>query len=218
MLNIQNYPHADYNSNEMIGYLALYYPHSGTDPFFWRHESYSPKILDFKEGREEDIKFFVEPFCALIQYALSFLKKQEAFLIPVPSSIAWNDPTFMNNPREKGNSRNRDNRNSIFCSFIQIKNNNLKHLDILFREKGKIEKEKWTDEKHKESLKIRQNPIINHEFSGVMILVDDVYTMGNTMLGAKLRLEEAYPQAKILRLSIGKSESPENFQSLHVFI
>ena len=130
MLNIQRYPHADYNSEEMTGYLAYYYPYV-THPL-WRDESYSPEILDFKEGKEEDIKFCLKPFCALIQYALSSLNEQEAVLIPVPSSIAWNDPDFTREPLEKGqsrNRRNRDNRNNIFCSFIHIENNNLKPFE-----------------------------------------------------------------------------------------
>ena len=87
-------------------------------------------------------------------------------------------------------------------------------MKVLIREKEKEEKECWTSEQHKDSLKIKQGVTVDREFLGVMVLVDDVVTSGNTMLGAKLRLKEEYPQTKILRLSIGKSESPENFQSL----
>ncbi len=211
MIEIPKYPHANYDSKEMFGYLAYYYPHnkvSNDQMDLWRYQSYSPDILNFKEGAEEHIKFFVRPFCILIQHVLSFLKKREAFLVPTPSSIAGNDPNFKTTPRKKGDVRNRDNRNIIFCSLINIEDNNLKVSDILFRSKGKVEKIQWKKEEHKESLQIRHNQGLttNHQFSGEMILIDDVVTSGNTMLGAKLRLEEIYPYAKIIRLSISKTK------------
>lgn len=219
MIEIPKYPHANYDPKEMVGYLAYYYPYNQVlDNYIdsWRYHSYSPNILNFKEGEEEHIKFFVKPFCALIQYSLSFLKREEAFLVPIPSSIAGNNPDFKTTPRRTGDARNRDNRNIIFCSFINIENNNLKPLDILFRNTGKQEKMKWTERQHKKSLKIRkeQGITINHQFSGEMILIDDVVTNGNTMLGAKLLLEEMYPHAKIIRLSIGKTKEINNFKPI----
>ena len=219
MIEIPKYPHANYDPKEMVGYLAHYYPYNQVPDSHmdsWRYHSYSPNILNFKEGEEEHIKFFVKPFCALIQHSLSFLNREEAFLVPIPSSIAGNDPDFKATPRRTGDTRNRDNRNIIFCSFINIENNSLKPLDILFRKAGKKSKTKWTEEQHKESLQIKPNQgvTINHQFSGEIILLDDVVTSGNTMLGAKLFLEEVYPHAKIIRLSIGQKEEIDDFKPI----
>ena len=201
------------------GYLAYYYPYTQVPDSYrelWRYWSYSPNILDFKSGEEEHIKFFVKPFCALIQHALSLLTEKEAFLVPVPSSIAKDDFNFKSTPRKAGDTRNRDNRNIIFCSLINIENNNLKPLDILFRKRGKEEKTKWTKEQHKQSLRVISNQglRINSGFPGVIILIDDVVTSENTMLGAKLLLEEVYPHAKIIRLSISKTKELINFKPI----
>ena len=108
MLKIENFKDAFYNAEEKFGYLAYYYPFNkfSNDYSFWKHETYSSNILDFKEGKEEDIKFFVKSFCSLIEYVLSLLQKTDAFLVPVPSSIAWNDPNFKTTPRQKNDNRN----------------------------------------------------------------------------------------------------------------
>jgi hypothetical protein len=99
MIKIDRFPHAHYDSQNRLGYLALYYPLSAVRDGVlseenWRQESYSPEILNYKVGRDHDIRWFAEPFLNLIHHAVSSITVEATYLVPVPSSIAWNDPKF----------------------------------------------------------------------------------------------------------------------------
>ncbi len=92
MLNIDGFPHAQFDLASKTGFLAYYYPSTAVKDGVlsedeWRHGSYSPEILNYKEGRDEDIKRFVEPFLKLIRHSLAEVKVSSACLVPVPSSI-----------------------------------------------------------------------------------------------------------------------------------
>jgi hypothetical protein len=144
MLKIEDYPNAFYDRESKFGYLVHYYPYprnvpgeEAITPEEWRRNSYSPEILNYKEGREEHLRWFVRPFLQLVEYAMSFEKFTEIVLIPVPSSIAFDNPKFSRSPRKKGgsDSRNRDNRNFIFTSFLSMESHRytLRVADILKR-------------------------------------------------------------------------------------
>lgn len=66
----------------------------------WR-STYSLQILDFKEGSDSAIGYFVKPFVELIKQALLMIGHTRAVLIPVPSSIAKSDPNFSSVPYNK---------------------------------------------------------------------------------------------------------------------
>jgi hypothetical protein len=148
MLKIDGFPHAQYDPATKFGFLAYYYPFtavrdgvlSGED---WRERSYSPEILNYKEGRDEDIKRFVDPFLKLIRHAVTESRANATFLVPVPSSMAAADPLFSTVPKEKyvQHSRNRDNRNSVFCNMLAINDGTLKVADSLVRITTKPERQ-----------------------------------------------------------------------------
>ena len=60
MLKIDNFPHAQYDPSTKLGFLAYYYPSTAVRDRVlseedWRYGSYSPEILNYKEGRDEDL-------------------------------------------------------------------------------------------------------------------------------------------------------------------
>jgi hypothetical protein len=88
MIKIDRFPHAHYDSQNRLGYLALYYPLSAfRDGILseenWRQESYSPEILNYKVGRDHDIRWFVEPFLNLIHHAISSTAIETTYFVPV---------------------------------------------------------------------------------------------------------------------------------------
>lgn len=220
MLKIEGFPHAQYDPATKSGFLAYYYPSTAVRDGVlsendWRHGSYSPEILNYKEGRDEDIKRFVDPFLKLIRHAVAESKANAAFLVPVPSSMAAADSLFSTVPRKKGvqGSRNRDNRNSVFCSMLAIADGTLKVADSLVRMATKPEKATWSADQHAKSIELRAVSALP---SGriALITVDDVKTDGGTLQGARMILEKAYPQAVVIGLSIGCTRAPQQFVPL----
>jgi hypothetical protein len=162
MININGFPHAYFDPQTCTGYLAHYYPSSAIQEGAlsaeaWRRESYSPEILDYKEGREDHIRYFVGPFLELVAHATLALNVETTYLVPVPSSIAWNDPKFSSKPRAKGiaSSRNRDTRNTVFCGFLSNLDGRFHVADILVRKTSKPEKATWSSEEHLKSMELR---------------------------------------------------------------
>lgn len=220
MLKIDNFPHAFYDSKNRHGFLAYYYPSSAVRDGVlseenWRHESYSPEILNYKEGHDHDIRRFVEPFLNLIRFSIAAEKVDTAYLVPVPSSIAANDPKFSSQPRKKGlpNSRNRDNRNSVFCSFLSSADGKLRLADILVRKSSKPEKANWTAAQQAGSMELQGLGTLPQGQTAI-ILVDDVTTGGDTLTGARMVLEKAYPQAIVITLAIGCTKAPQHLLPL----
>ncbi|MCC7441294.1 MAG: hypothetical protein IT285_06665 [Bdellovibrionales bacterium] len=218
MLKISNFPHAEYNPATQTGWLALYYPHDAVktgnlQSSQWRHESYSPEILNYKVGNDSDIDRFVSPMLHLISHVTSVENIWESVLVPVPTSIAWNDPNFNRNPRAKGGPRNRDNRNIVFCNRLGAADQNLKMANILRRIETKPPKATWSSDRHAKSLEVAQKRV---EFflpeSSAFILIDDVTTNGGTLDGAELKLREMYSDVKIIKCAIGRSDDPAHFQ------
>lgn len=219
---IDNFPHAQYSAKTQSGFLCLYYPHDAVregklDPEEWRNRTYSPNILNFKEGRDTDLEYFVPLFLKLIEHVMNLEKVEMAHLIPLPSSIAYNDPKYSRKPRVKTekNSRNRDDRNSVFCNLLSAKDSRLRTLDILIRKTGKKEKVTWTAEQHEKSFGIHFQPESKSISSGnLFILVDDVATHGGTLEGAAKVLQKQFAGAKIVALSLAQSKEPGDFHPL----
>lgn len=218
-LSIPDFPHAHFDSKNLFGYLVFYYPYDaikkegGLTEEQWRNESYSPEILNYKVGYPHYIRFFKKPFLDLVQYALRSTSETKAYLVPVPSSIAAKDPNFKNTPRKKGEKRNRDDRNTVFCKELAQGKTNLKVADVLQRAKTKSEKATWTPEQHAESFTVNlKSGFPKPNFSGAIILVDDVSTEGGTIQGAKKMIQRSFPQSKVMMLALGLSTAPKNFQ------
>jgi hypothetical protein len=220
MLKIDGFPHAQYDSATRLGFLAYYYPSTSVRDGVlseedWRYSSYSPEILNYKEGRDEDIKRLVDPFLKLIRHAVAEVNATNTLLVPVPSSMAAHDPLFSTVPRKKGikGSRNRDNRNSVFCSMLSIADGNLKVADNLIRTTTKPEKIFWTPEQHAKSLYL--NTVTAMPAGNVaLVTIDDVKTDGGTLQGVRLLLERAYPNAIVIGLAIGCTRAPNQFLPL----
>ena len=216
-MDIPNFPHAQFDVTKGFGFLAHYYPHDALKDEElsieqWRFQSYSPEILNYKEGQLHHIAYFKKPFLKLIETALASTKRKNAILVPVPSSIKHDDPSFSQVPRKKGDKRNRDDRNVVFCKGLSLANPNLTLADILVRVKSKPQKATWTASEHAKSLTINQETAPGSGFSGVFILVDDVCTKGGTIYGAKKVLGEAYGASTIVMLTLGLSKDPAQFQ------
>lgn len=215
MLNIPNFPHAHYDPETRTGYLCLYYPSNSIDKSLWRYESYSAEILNYKEGQEAHIQFFVDPFLQLIEYALAVEWATRATLVPAPSSTKFDAPEFSRVPMQKSsaNKRNRDDRNLVFCNQLSLKNNNLQTLEIIRRSKGKPRKAAWNAATHAASVQVKPGQArINKDTP--TIVVDDVITNGGTMDGMRIVIQKAYPETTIIRLALAKTAAPADFQAL----
>jgi predicted amidophosphoribosyltransferase len=145
---------------------------------------------------------------------MDHFEKSKARIIPVPSSIAHDSPNFKTTPRQKGEKRNRDDRNLAFCNLLATHDTRIEVRNFLFRTTSKTEKETWTADQHAASLVFASDITPKRDFKGLMILIDDVITDGGTMEGAKIILAEQYPEAVIIKLAIGFSRSPHDFTPL----
>ena len=119
-LKIKNFPHAQLDQNTFRGFLCHYYVVGSIDINLWR-ASYSPEILNFKEGGNNSIEFFVPPFAELIKFVMNQTNLNSGILIPVPSSTSKNDSFFSAVPYDKikmSKRKNRDNRSEIFCEKV----------------------------------------------------------------------------------------------------
>ena len=121
-LPILGFPHACFDEQTRRGFLAFYYPYNAVRDGnlsldHWRNESFSGEILNFKEGRDEHISVFTEPFDTMIGMVLDQLRMNAATLVPLPSSRAKSDAAYSRVPKDKTRrgSPNRDDRVELFC-------------------------------------------------------------------------------------------------------
>ncbi|MDR2337825.1 MAG: hypothetical protein LBE20_04145 [Deltaproteobacteria bacterium] len=202
---------SSYDKKRKTGYLCEYFPYGSLRAKTWRHNTWSPEILNYKEGEDNDIKFFVEPFSILIKEVLNltpFTNNEPIFLVPIPTSIVWNKPEYNNNPRKKGDPRNRDNRNIIFCQMLKNalskKFPSLTDIELIRRvTRVKTKDKSITAQQHKASMKINNSICINNK--AIIILIDDIITHGNTINGAKLLIQEQLPATEIICLAISRT-------------
>lgn len=205
---------SEYHPHEKTGWLCPYWRYEDVKNGFvdknkWRNTTYSPKILNFKEGKERDIKYFVGPVLKLISNILEIEKFNGAVLIPIPSSKTKTSPDYWDkpSPRWPSKRKNRDDRNTIFCQMLSKENNNLVSRELITRIKEKEEKDRWTAQEHANSMKVNQD-LIAQDNNFPHILIDDVRTTGTTLDGAKILLGDFIPNVLIFQLTIGRWESP----------
>jgi predicted amidophosphoribosyltransferase len=230
-LDILNYPHASFDIDSGCGFLCHYYPYSPNptkdqlDQEAWKNKTYSGEILNFKEGQDRSISYFVEPFAKLIEFAIEHCKESPAVLVPVPSSVSKDDSAFSNIPYDKktmSKRKNRDNRLEIFCKkLVQAKTKlHLETKPIILRKTSKTEKTKGINLQQKTLDFVAKFKELKTSSMRIYVLIDDVETTGNTfnecvnLLKENLR-KQNIDNPKIFRLSIGKTKSHAEFQPVN---
>lgn len=203
---------SEYDPIEKFGYLCPYWPHEDVkkglvDKKKWRDTTYSPEILNYKEGREKDLIYFVPHVLKLINKILKIEGANKATLIPVPTSNPKLSPKYWDQPSPRFRRKNRDNRNIIFCRMLVQNASHLETREIVERIKEKTEKEVWNTEQHADSMQINHT-LINAESNDPYILIDDVITTGGTMDGIKSLLKDKVNENLIIQVTIGKTEHP----------
>ena len=201
----------------MTGYL-----HKKMDDDQWR-STYSPQILDFKEGSDSAIGYFVKPFVELIKQALLMIGHTRAVLIPVPSSIAKSDPNFSSVPYNKAKMpmrKNRDNRCQLFVEKIVLSfaaANSITSSELVVRTKTKAEKRNRSvkEQLNTLALVLDEGAKIDTQNDIVFILIDDVQTSGGTLMAVEELLHKEFLNSTILSLSIAKSMEVSQFKPLY---
>lgn len=221
-LPILGFPHAYFDDQTMRGFLAHYYPYdavrAGTlAPDRWRNESYSGEILDFKEGRDQHISVFTEPFDMMIGLVLDHLRMSSATLVPLPSSRAKSDAAYSRIPRDKTRpgSPNRDDRVEVFCQKLATRRSGLSWRELIVRVQSKPEKADWATAQMLQTLDLGSAVQRLNFNTELFLLVDDVATTYTTANAAIERLRSVFPHSLMAVLTIGRSASPTDFQSIY---
>lgn len=209
---IANYPHAEYNDKELNGALCDYYGWLSIDQNLWRNQTYSPEILNYKDGEEEAIKYFVHGYLKLIEHVLTEHGANYAYVVPVPASVPTGSGDFTTQPKSD-TGRNRDNRNQVFCKLLHDGHDKVIQTDVLIRKDPKPKKVRWSPEQHADSMAIK-GKAESFDDDDLLILVDDVSTQGGTINGAKLLLSKKYSTDRIITLPIAQTRYSADFRPL----
>ncbi|EMM94311.1 hypothetical protein LEP1GSC158_0652 [Leptospira interrogans serovar Zanoni str. LT2156] len=212
-----------YDKNLKYGYLARYFTpvtQSKQNPFMtveeYRNLTYSPNILNYKEGTSNAIDFFIFGMKKFLDHILELHNEQNAILIPVPSSKAKNDPFYNNQPKNKNldapplRKRNRDNRNIIFVNRICESDNKYKCVEGIHRISSKKEKERIPIEDYISDLEIRHTEELNGK---CVILIDDIKTHGTTFEACSKLVDSHATPSLLITIAIGQTRSHESFKN-----
>lgn len=214
---IHGYPFANYDTTTKMGCVVDYYPYGTLESDDWRSGSHSPEILDFKEGKDHNIEYWIDPFKALLKHVFTTEKLESALLVPVPSSMPKTDPRYNMKPKPKPaqkDDRNRDDRLIIFCSKICGSHSKLRPAELIERTKYKKEKLSLSVEDHVKTLKLA-NAASNLGSFSTAILVDDVRNDGNTFEACEEVLRKGKQKfSKILKLSLAQARDPGDFRDI----
>jgi hypothetical protein len=221
-LNIDGFPEAIFDPQSRTGYLCSYYLHKTMDNDQWR-STYSPEILNFKEGSDAAINYFVRPFVELINQVLVMHGHRRAILIPVPSSIAKSDPSFSSVPYNKAKMptrKNRDDRCQLFVEKIVRSfgvENYVTSTELVVRRKTKAEKRNRSVKEQLDTLELVVDEVekIDDQSDILFILIDDVQTSGGTFKAVEELLCKQFVNAKVLSLSIAKSMDASQYKPLY---
>jgi predicted amidophosphoribosyltransferase len=219
ILQIDGFPHAQFDSHRGRGYLCQYFKIKSISEELWR-STYSPDILDFKEGKETTIDQFAQPFVQLIEYTLKAYRASTAILVPVPSSMSRSDPGYSGVPFDKTKTpkrKNRDDRCELFCNRIAKKcNSTLLSLSLIRRTRSKAEKSNRTKSSQMKTLECDLSLLeqVKNCQSELIILIDDIETTGSTFSACHELLRKQFPNSKIACLAIAKTTDSKDFQPL----
>jgi hypothetical protein len=214
-LKITKFPHAEYNHDDLIGFLCEYYAYPIGQQIItqtqWRNDSWSGSVLDYKDGTDAGIQFFLKPYMALVEHVVRKHSADYAYVVPVPASVPEDDPAYRRTPKtQRGESR--DDRNDVFCELLHDNHDYLINARILKRADAKPKKVRWSPEQHAASMRIRTNKVDISDGS-IIVLVDDVTTAGGTIYGAKQLLSERFDPDQIVMLPIAKTRTVLDFRS-----
>jgi hypothetical protein len=212
MLNIDRFPHLHCDPQLRLGWLCEYYKFGTLADELWREQTYTPELLNYKEGKLKGINLFVPPYLELLQHVMSTHNANYACLFPIPPSVPNHSRQYTITPRSK-TGRNRDNRNNIFCQTLTSQNESLLLFDALTRTQKKPPKKHWTANQHRKSTAFDED-ITDLTPDAIFVLVDDVYTKGGTLQGAALLLSEKFPQQQIICLPIARTYPADEFVPL----
>ncbi|EMS84090.1 hypothetical protein [Leptospira noguchii] len=206
-----------YDKNLKYGYLARYFTpvtKSKQNPFMtveeYRKQTYSPDILNYKEGTSKAIGFFVFGMKKFLDNILELHNETNAILIPVPSSKAKNDPFYNNQPKGVKFDRNRDDRNIIFVNRICKLDSKYKCVDAIYRVTSKKEKERIAVENYISDLEIRYVEKLDGK---CIILIDDIKTNGITFEACSRLIENHISPGLLITIAIGQTRSHESFKN-----
>lgn len=209
---IAKYPHAEYNDEELNGSLCDYYGWLSIEQNLWRNQTYSPEVLNYKDGEEAAIKYFVPGYLKLIEHVLAEHEANYAYVVPVPASVPASSADFTTKPKSV-TGRNRDNRNQVFCKLLHDGHDKVILTDVLMRTDPKPKKARWSPEQHADSMVIK-GKAESFDEDDLLILVDDVSTQGGTINGAKLLLSNKYDADRIITLPISQTRFSAVFRPL----
>jgi len=202
-----------YDDKEKIGWLCDYYPWGSLEQADWRHKTYSPEILNYKEGHDKDIKFFIPQMTFLIEsIVINERISDSPVLIPAPTSTPKSDPDYKTTARIKGENHNRDNRNELFCKRIVSGKEGWFSFSLLSRIAKKTPKEIWNETQQFESMQLddKYNSILKS--GSPIFLVDDVTTHYSTFKGSIKHIRSVAPSAPVFCVAIGHTRSPDFFK------
>ncbi|MDI7202044.1 phosphoribosyltransferase [Leptospira santarosai] len=205
-----------YDRNLKYGYLARYFTpvtQSKQNSFMtvdeYRKLTYSPNILDFKEGRHKAIDFFVFGMRKFLDNILELHNESNAILIPVPSSKAKNDPIYNDQPKGVKFNRNRDDRNIIFVNRICKSDSKYKCVEAIYRVSSKKEKERIAVDEYVKDLEVHH---VEEMIGRCVILIDDVRTNGTTFNACTRLLKDHASPSQIIAVAMGETRPHNDFK------
>ncbi|WP_078123980.1 phosphoribosyltransferase [Leptospira alexanderi] len=206
-----------YDKNIKYGYLSRYFTpvtQSKQNPFMtveeYRNLTYSPNILNYKEGTSKAIDVFVKGMKKFLDKILETHDEGSAILIPIPSSKAKNDPLYNSQPKGVKFNRNRDNRNIIFVNRICDLDSKYKCVEGISRVASKKEKEKISVYEYMDSLEVNHVEKLQDE---CVILIDDIKTNGTTFEACASLIKKAASPKIVITVAIGQTRTHESFKS-----
>jgi hypothetical protein len=221
-LNVSGFPFASYDPGSKTGHLVDYYPYDAKKTGSlshdqWREGSHSPEILNFKDGADYGIQYWVTPFIQLIHHVLTLEGLVSAVLVPVPTSMPKGDNRYSRIPKTKPtkpDARSRDDRIIIFCSKLLQSDPNLQTSELIERITYKPEKSGLSLEDHVATMRLHHT-IQSNGKSPAIILVDDVRTEGTTFKACEEVLRrDGQPKGFIASLSLALTKNPTDFRDL----
>ncbi|OQA61467.1 MAG: hypothetical protein BWY41_00147 [Candidatus Atribacteria bacterium ADurb.Bin276] len=194
-----------YNPDEKLGWLSDYYAYSKKlEMNFWRYNTYSSAILDYKAGKDHHLDFFVSPFISLIEEIIRIENIGKIILVPLPSSKPKFNKDYRITPNEDNDpKKNRDDRNLVFCEKVSKVREDWQSIELIERIKLKDSKNQRSIEQQLSTLSI--NSIEHITQNTTIILMDDVYTSGGTMKASKMLIKKSLGDIKMIGVVLGRT-------------
>ena len=208
-LEIPSFPEAAFDTDDKVAHLGRYIVHSKREMYGISETEYrssiSPRVLNYKAGKEASIRYFVQPMASLILAVngLDGHSFKNPLVVPVPSSTAIDDVSFSTVPRGMNRNfpqKNRDDRNSLLGQKL-AETLEMEYAEAVFRSVTKQQKDHMPPEAQLETLGSRRT---GKKGLDAIFLIDDVYTFGNTIESVRMNLRQRQPGVPILAFVIAR--------------